>query len=287
MVQVKIKFNFSVLWLLIGIFFITTVIDADAQRRRRSYNPERTKQQAIDIIRTHSEEVSNLAGLQPASPESDSSHCTLFLEEDSELLTEEFSSEDEDSLIGEYGEDLDELALEDDIAVDYNEFKKLWIMFADDGEEYSTMVSGIKKSDLMDEIMDWLGTPYRFGGNTRKAVDCSAFIQHIFAEIAEVRFPRTAREQVNLGYKVERKDMEFGDLVFFHTYSRRFASHVGIYLGDDLFVHASSRYGVTVSSLENTYYKTRFISGRRIVTDDLYKFAINKEDYEASQTTKH
>jgi cell wall-associated NlpC family hydrolase len=73
--------------------------------------------------------------------------------------------------------------------------------------------------------------------------------------------------------KVNRKDLQFGDLIFFHTRRHAYVSHVGIYLGDNLFAHASSKYGVTVSSLESTYYNNRFIGAKRITARDLDKMS--------------
>jgi cell wall-associated NlpC family hydrolase len=66
----------------------------------------------------------------------------------------------------------------------------------------------------MDKIMEWLGTPYRFGGTSEHAIDCSGWTQRNFLEVANIALPRTAREQINVGQKVNRKNLEFGDLVF-------------------------------------------------------------------------
>ncbi|MBE2190421.1 MAG: C40 family peptidase, partial [Candidatus Kapabacteria bacterium] len=180
--------------------------------------------------------------------------------------------------IGDFGEDIDELETEDDVIVDIDSFKMLWLSYIDDHIQSPYIESGIRKDELMDEIMEWLGTPYRFGGTTTRAIDCSAFTQKIFLSSASILIPRVAREQINIGRKIPRNQLEFGDMVFFHTYSRRFASHVGIYLGDNLFAHASSRFGVTVSSLESSYYKKNFIGGRRITAKDVANLSINKPD---------
>ena len=139
------------------------------------------------------------------------------------------------------------------------------------------MYCGIAKQDLMDNIVDWLGTPYLFGGTSRRAIDCSAFVRQMYRSIADIMLPRTAHEQYNTGAKVKREDLEFGDLIFFHTREEVYVSHVGLYLGDNLFAHASSRYGVTVSSLESKYYNDRFIGGRRMSPKDLKKYAIHKD----------
>lgn len=258
---------------LILIIFIISAMDAEARRR---YNPKLTKQQAIEIIRTNSETVSELAGLEPLAIDNDTMNIILNSDSEIEELTCAANMEDlnEDSEIGERGENIEELEMEDDVTVDMETFRTLWLSYAEEGEDFQVTQSGIQKTDIMDEIMDWLGTPYRFGGTSERAIDCSAFIREIFKSTSEIMLPRTAREQYRVGEKIEMEELEFGDMIFFHTYTRRFPSHVGIYLGDSLFAHASSRYGVTVSSLKSTYYNKRFIGGKRLCVDDLVKYSI-------------
>jgi cell wall-associated NlpC family hydrolase len=111
-----------------------------------------------------------------------------------------------------------------------------------------------------------LDIPYRFGGTTLRGIDCSAYVQRVFGML-DIAIPRTAREQFSVGAQIGRDELSVGDLVFFRTYAS-FPSHVGIYLGDDLFIHASSMVRkVTIDSLEQGYYRTRFLGGRRLVTD--------------------
>lgn len=263
--------------ILIPVLIITSISDLDARKRRKSsgrkYNPKVTRAQAIEIIRTSSQEVSQLAGIDP-SEESDDENVNIASLEQSETLT--------DGIIGDSGEDLAELESEDDVTVDIETFRTLWLQYVDDDAE--TTIGGLKKKDIMDRIMDWLGTPYRFGGTSDRAIDCSAWTQRVFTEVASIGLPRTAREQFQVGQKIKRNNLQFGDLVFFHTYSRRFPSHVGIYLGDNLFAHASSRYGVTVSSLESTYYNKRFIGGKRLSSKDINQYTKGKtnEDEESN-----
>lgn len=233
------------------------------KRNSRKYNPKATRAQAIDVIRSNSSAVSELAGIETNLENS----IQFNIDSDGEDLSEEFP-------IGDSGEDLAELESEDDVTIDIEDFKTLWMQFVTGNNEKTSY--GLKKTDLMDKIMDWLGTPYKFGGTSDGAIDCSAWTQRIFVETANIMLPRTAREQVSVGRKIVRNNLEFGDLVFFNTYSRRFASHVGIYLGDDLFAHASSRFGVTVSSLNSTYYKNRFISGRRLSSKELDNLSLSK-----------
>jgi cell wall-associated NlpC family hydrolase len=109
-----------------------------------------------------------------------------------------------------------------------------------------------------------LAVPYRFGGTTLWGLDCSGFVQKTFAFL-NLDLPRSAREQFREGAKVAKADLSPGDLVFFRTYAK-YPSHVGIYLGDNRFVHASSREKkVTVDSLDTPYYVKRYIGAKRLL----------------------
>ncbi len=287
------------IFILIPFLLMTFTIDADS-RRRRSYKPDQTREQAIKIIRSNSEELCELAGLEPLI---DHDEISKELEEQNELFDvgeegeiedgEEFDDDDEelqvcipdsisvDEVIEEFDvviEADEEYEEEEEISLDMETFRTLWLDYVDDGGGMEFTEGGISKQDIMNEIMDWLGTPYRFGGNSRKAIDCSAFVRSIFLASSDIMLPRTARDQFTVGAKISRDNLEFGDMIFFHTYTYRFPSHVGIYLGDDLFAHASSRYGVTVSSLNSRYYSKRFIGGKRMMIKDINRYGINKEE---------
>ncbi len=119
----------------------------------------------------------------------------------------------------------------------------------------------------------FLGTRYRFGGSSRSGIDCSSFVQHVFREL-EVSLPRTAREQFEVGNDVSPGDLQKGDLLFFRTYAP-FPSHVGIYLGNNRMIHASSRdRRVVISPMNTPYYRSRFIGAKRIskINPDVFKF---------------
>lgn len=176
------------------------------------------------------------------------------------------------------GEDLSELEEEDDVVVDMDAFRSLWLSYIDtdpnDPSANETTDAGIARKAIMDEIMNWIGTTYIFGGTSKTGIDCSAFTRAVFAGAGDITLPRTAATQWNVGRPIRnRSEMKFGDLVFFHTRKEVYVSHVGIYLGDNLFAHASSRWGVTVSSLESTYYDTRLIGVRRLEHRDLAPLA--------------
>ncbi|NJC89389.1 MAG: LysM peptidoglycan-binding domain-containing protein [Desulfuromonas sp.] len=122
-------------------------------------------------------------------------------------------------------------------------------------------------SALEKVAFNYLSTPYRFGGSSRRGIDCSSFVQQVFRDM-DVQLPRSAREQFRVGEKVERDQLEKGDLLFFRTYAR-FPSHVGIYLGDGKMIHASSRsHRVVVTSIDHPYYRKRFIGAKRITLLD-------------------
>jgi cell wall-associated NlpC family hydrolase len=112
-------------------------------------------------------------------------------------------------------------------------------------------------------VKTFLGVPYRLGGVTLKGIDCSAFVKKIY-EIFSIDLPRTAREQINFGKRVGKNELEEGDLVFFRTH-RASGTHVGIYIGNNQFVHASSlKREVKIDNLDTPYYTRRFLRGVRI-----------------------
>jgi peptidoglycan endopeptidase LytE len=129
-----------------------------------------------------------------------------------------------------------------------------------------------KKEDEKEKLITFarklLNIPYKFGGNSIFGIDCSAYVKKVYGLLG-IDLPRTAREQFKEGGEAVDKDhLSIGDLVFFRTYAS-FPSHVGIYLGNNLFIHASSKgRKVTIDSLETPYYLKRFIGGKRFLTED-------------------
>jgi cell wall-associated NlpC family hydrolase len=110
-----------------------------------------------------------------------------------------------------------------------------------------------------------IGAPYRFGGTTvERGFDCAGFVKHAYGEIG-ITLPRTTSLQYSAGRPVERGELEPGDLVFFRDTYRRGLSHVGIYIGNNRFVHAASTgRKVRVDDLGQLYYAKRFAGGRRV-----------------------
>lgn len=117
-------------------------------------------------------------------------------------------------------------------------------------------------TQLTRSALRFLGVPYVFGGTTTSGFDCSGYVQHVFAMLG-ISLPRTADAQYADGHRAVG-GVRPGDLVFFQTYAEG-ASHVGIYLGHDKFVHASSSHGVMVSSLHDSYWAARYIGAKRFL----------------------
>jgi cell wall-associated NlpC family hydrolase len=149
---------------------------------------------------------------------------------------------------------------EEDLPVDKRNVDISKLVNNSGDNEFSTV-----KEKMLMEILKYINTPYKYGGNSADGIDCSAFTQQIFMNSLSLHLLRTAQDQYMEGTPVEDVDaLKFGDLVFFDTRRNVKPGHVGIYLGDNLFAHASSKQGVTVSSFSLDYYAKRFMGGRRI-----------------------
>jgi len=129
----------------------------------------------------------------------------------------------------------------------------------------------LNRPELMREIINLLGIDYHYGGmDATRGLDCSAFAGTVYNRALGMRLPRSSVEQFRVGDPVKRVELKIGDLVFFKTRRRRAAvSHVGIYVGENLFAHASTKYGVIISSLEHPYYNRTYVGARRLVNPDL------------------
>ncbi|MFA5618834.1 MAG: NlpC/P60 family protein [Weeksellaceae bacterium] len=122
---------------------------------------------------------------------------------------------------------------------------------------------------ILSEAESYIGVPYRYGGTTRRGIDCSAFVQNVF-QIFNQELPRVSAAQAKEGYPVSKEEVRAGDLVFFATHGRGRVSHVGIVHnvndeGEIEFIHASTSRGVIVTSLNDTYWSKRFLYAKRIL----------------------
>lgn len=109
----------------------------------------------------------------------------------------------------------------------------------------------------MSEAYSWLGTPYKYGGVTKKGADCSGFVMTIYKNSLGIDLPRVSREQGDFCRKINKKDLFPGDLVFFSSGKGK-VNHVGLYVGDNKILHASSSQGVVVSDLSVNYFTKHF-----------------------------
>ena len=230
-------------------------------------NPEVTRRVSIELLAEKLPELASLVGVDQSAVASApvSSDVSIDVTTGTSALVKAGSyrdseldeSEDPDRLSAD-----DELELEempDDINAFYKEFTGYMAAL---NREPNVTSNGIDKQLVMESVMSWLGTRYLFGGMTRSGIDCSAFTGTVYRAI-DYKLPRTAAMQYQVGTAVDRDELQFGDLVFFNTRKAVYVSHVGIYLGNGMFVHASSRNGVTVSSLNSDYYSSHLIGARR------------------------
>ncbi|KAA3613196.1 MAG: NlpC/P60 family protein [Calditrichaeota bacterium] len=109
----------------------------------------------------------------------------------------------------------------------------------------------------------WMGTPYLYGGNTKNGVDCSGFVQQIYLQVFNYKLSRTTEAMYGSGTFVRGNWLKCGDLLFFKNIRGRGVDHVGIYIGQNRFIHASSSRGVVIDNLTATYYVEHFVSARR------------------------
>ena len=115
------------------------------------------------------------------------------------------------------------------------------------------------------EAAEWMGTPYRGGGNTKRGTDCSGLTSQIYKKVYRTKLSRSSEDQKRESSKVGRRNLREGDLVFFTgRNSGKRVGHVGIYLKNNKFIHASTSRGVIVSHLDEQYYRKHWISGGRI-----------------------
>ena len=147
-------------------------------------------------------------------------------------------------------------------------FKLSWLFFfsmllTSCGGQHGTRKQSDATAALNAQYKDWQGTPYRLGGMTKKGVDCSGFGHLTFKDKFGIILPRTTATQVKRGTRVYIGELQTGDLIFFKTGWR--TRHVGIYLKEGTFLHASTSKGVIISRLDNVYWKKKYWQSRRIL----------------------
>ena len=116
---------------------------------------------------------------------------------------------------------------------------------------------------LSKEYAKWDGVPYKYGGTSRKGVDCSSLMQILYRDAFGLQIPRTTKSQAKIGYQIKKNSSREGDLIFFKTgYNTR---HSGIIVEKGKFIHSSTKYGVMISSLNNPYWKSKYWQTRRVL----------------------
>ncbi len=130
------------------------------------------------------------------------------------------------------------------------------------GNEKKELKDTHVKKSLRQEIDAWLGVPYRYGGNDKGGVDCSGFVNAIYLSVYHVKLPRTSKDIYKACRKIEDKELKEGDFVFF-DYEGKGVSHVGIYLSDGKYAHASTSKGVLISDLNNLYARKKYVGAGR------------------------
>ncbi|MBM3163100.1 MAG: NlpC/P60 family protein [Chlorobi bacterium] len=165
--------------------------------------------------------------------------------------------------------------------------------FANPSSGNTALQSGPEKpacsmKNFFSDVKQFFGIRYRFGGQSTEGFDCSGFVRFMYDRVFSTKLPRTSIEMASIGQKVERSELKPGDLVFFQTRGNRI-SHVGIFVGNDTFVHSSVSKGITEDRLQQKYYDTRFAGAVRVLDNIIPDFPSlplqsdrNTEDKEAS-----
>jgi lipoprotein Spr len=132
---------------------------------------------------------------------------------------------------------------------------------------FDATVEKMSNTSMLRSIDQWWGTKYCLGGNSANCIDCSAFTKAVIKDVYGLDIPRTAHEQYDFTQRIEIEELQEGDLVFFYTSGKRI-SHVGIYVMNNKFVHAATSQGVSVSDLNDPYWKDRYRGAGRLITSD-------------------
>lgn len=136
-------------------------------------------------------------------------------------------------------------------------------------KDYFSQIMGVALSatsnvKLYQFVYDWIGTPYRLGGDTKRGIDCSGFAYEVYEKVFNTVIGNNSRNIFSMVNPVSKEELQEGDLVFFKIRSRAI-SHVGVYLGNNKFAHASSSRGVMISNLNESYWQRYYYKGGRLI----------------------
>jgi len=137
------------------------------------------------------------------------------------------------------------------------------LLLASCGSAKKTTTKISNKTKIESQFRYYKGTKYKYGGIDKNGIDCSGFTKAVYKNAFKIELPRTTKEMSKLGRKVSKKKLKPGDLVFFRP-SRRY-EHVGIYVGDNTFIHSSTSKGVIKSNLDNVYWKKKYRFAKRLL----------------------
>lgn len=135
------------------------------------------------------------------------------------------------------------------------------------GQALGLRLARTENQELLRTVLDWIGTPYRYGSNSKSGTDCSGFVTRVFKEVYGITLQRSSRSMFQSVKHVAKTEMETGDLVFFRRGPGQPIYHVGIYLKDGKFAHSATNGGVMVSSLHQAYYQRNFYAAGRVETN--------------------
>jgi cell wall-associated NlpC family hydrolase len=130
-------------------------------------------------------------------------------------------------------------------------------------EKFGYILTGKENKELITEIGNWLGTPYKYGGCDKSGTDCSCLVCNIYKSVYKIDLDRRTVEMMDNCKTIDKKDLKEGDLVFFKTGSK--VSHVGIYISENKFVHSSSSKGVMISDLDEPYWTKSFVKAGKVL----------------------
>ena len=142
-------------------------------------------------------------------------------------------------------------------------YSLLLMLFGSCDASKKAAIAASRKSKLETEYQHYKGIKYKYGGNDKRGFDCSGFVQTVYYNAFQVQLPRTTKEMSKLGRKAFKSRLKVGDLVFFRP-SRKYR-HLGIFIGNNTFIHSSSSKGITKSKLDNPYWKKKYRFSRRIL----------------------
>jgi probable lipoprotein NlpC len=130
-------------------------------------------------------------------------------------------------------------------------------------QKLGVKLNGNEDLNLLENISTWKGVLYRYGGNTKNGTDCSGFVGSVYKDVYGKKLHRSSKDMVNDVRFVSKKDLKAGDLIFFKINSKEI-THVGIYIGENKFIHATTRKGVVIDNLMQEYYAKSFYKAGRV-----------------------